>query len=226
MHMFVRWMRLFLMANNQNNNNKQKNPKQLTVIYPYRVGLKTSMLPHGDWFTDLPRPAWILVIISTGARSSLSFSDTVLQLSWWSCLSHYSLRDRIRVSVRRSAKQIPDCWVQKCSRCWCLVYVPQDMGQAGWGHGMSWDSCGRERKSNTSASVHLITSAASPWCSPAQPLPCLIRNLQPEQPPLWWGSTTLFCLWKALSRPKLEAAVLKSRQDSNGYLAVLLIPFI
>lgn len=44
--MFVRWMRLFLMANNQNNNNKQKNPKQLTVIY--RDGLKTSMLPHGD----------------------------------------------------------------------------------------------------------------------------------------------------------------------------------
>lgn len=167
MRMFVRWMRLFFMANNQNNNNKQKNPKQLTVIYPYRVGLKTSMLPHGDWFTDLPRPAWILVIISTGARSSLSFSDTVLQLRWWSCLSHYSLRDRIRVSVRRSAKQIPDCWVQKCSRCWCLGYVPQDMGQAGWGHGMSWDSCGRERKSNTSASVHLITSAASPWYSPA-----------------------------------------------------------
>lgn len=46
--MFVKWMRLFLMANNQNNNNKQKNPKQLTVIYPHRDGLKTSMLTHGD----------------------------------------------------------------------------------------------------------------------------------------------------------------------------------
>jgi len=30
MHVFVMWMRLFLMANNQNNNNKQKNPKKLT----------------------------------------------------------------------------------------------------------------------------------------------------------------------------------------------------
>jgi len=55
MHMFVIWMRLFLKANSQNNNNKQKKNDRAadTVIYLHRDGLKTSILPPGDWFTDL-----------------------------------------------------------------------------------------------------------------------------------------------------------------------------
>lgn len=55
MHMFVIWMRLFLKANNQNNNNKKKKNNRAadTVIYLHRDGLKTSILPPGDWFTDL-----------------------------------------------------------------------------------------------------------------------------------------------------------------------------
>ena len=109
-------------------------------------------------------------------ESSLSFQQVLDQASASQTLC-FSSADEVAFpitvcgtesgSVRCSAKQIPDCWVQKCSWCWCLVCVPQDMRQAGWGHGMSWDTCGRERKSNTSASVHLITSAASPRCSPA-----------------------------------------------------------
>lgn len=87
MCMFVISVRLFLMANNLNKT-ISKNPQSSQYSHlPLQDGLKTSRMPHGAWFTDSLRPVWILVIVSTGTRSNLSFSDSVLQLSWLSCFS-------------------------------------------------------------------------------------------------------------------------------------------
>lgn len=231
MHMFVMWMRLFLMANNPNKTISKKPQSSSYSHLSLQDGLKTSRPPHGDWFTDSLRPVWILLIISTGARSNLSFSDSVLQLSWLSCFSHWGLWLRIRASVMHLTKQISDCWVLKGLWCWCLVHEHQDTGQVGCSHGRRWDTCGRGGKATllppriSSPQLHPPGTALQPCSASSLPRPLPAAREATSHLPLV-GHTPLFHLWKVLSRSGLESTELKSRQDSRVYVTVLLIAFI